>query len=346
MTTSKISSSANFPVSSFDSTASSIKYEVSNYQIFNESNAGLWGNNLTVGLGSDFVNITNATLFSSFARQKYFASGKVSNESRYGMISGGVYFSLDDKSYSYSKYFAEINNKINSDLSVKVSGTISETKENAFDAYRISNSPEISSKENAAVYSASIQYQKNYYFVRTSLSLTQLKSPNQIFTNGRVLKDSLITFSSYGKSMKFSQFNLQFMSRSHVSELLGDFESEGNYSFVFQNEFLPKHDIRISIAHHDLWFDNAMNLWLGVEGHYRSFGSRIFPDSKYGGLLVDLNRSSKLVKRVDLFARGQVSDMMFRFIWENCTNEANEYYDGYPEAISAIHFEVTWWLWN
>ncbi len=346
LTTSKISSSTNFPVSSFDSTASAIKYEVSNYQIFNESNAGLWGNNLTVGLGSDFVNITNSTLFSSFARQKYFASGKVSNDMDNWKLTGGLFLSIDEKSYSNSKLFLEIKNILNSNTYWTFSRTISSSQVSVKDAIRIAGLAENTQKELTDVYLVSAHYQKENYFVRAGLSSTQLKSPAQIFTNGRVLKDSLIMFSSYGKTMKFSQFFLEYMSRIKMSELLGDFESEGNYSFAFQNEFLPKHDIRISVAHHDLWFDNAMNLWLGVEGHYRSSGSRLFPDSKYGGLLVDLNRSSKLVKRVDLFARGQVSDMMFRFIWENCTNEANEYYDGYPEAISAIHFEVTWWLWN
>jgi len=346
LTTSKLSSSVSFPISSFDSTASAIKYEVSNYQIFNESAASLWGNNLSVGLGSDFVNITNSTLFSSFSRQKFFASGKISSENRFGTISGGVYFSLDDKSYSNSKYFAEIINDINSDLSLKVSGTISETKLNAFEAYRISNSPESSSKENSTVYTAIVQYQKENYFIKSGLTGTQINSPNKIFTNGRVLNDSLISFSTYGKEQKFLQLNVQFMTRNHIADWLGDIETEGKYTYELKSEFLPKHDIVLSLSNHDLWFDRAMNLWLGAEGHYRSSGARIFPDSRYDGLLVDLNRSSKLVKRVDLFARGQVSDMMFRFIWENFTNEANEYYDGYPEAISAIHFEVTWWLWN
>lgn len=164
--------------------------------------------------------------------------------------------------------------------------------------------------------------------------------------NGRVLKDDQEMFSQSAVST-FRGLTFQNTSRFEKILLGGDLDLDARYQLAFDTSTLPQNDILLSIAHHDLWFENSLNLWLGIEGSYRSATSFVlFPDSRFGGFIYNVNQPAKSIKRVDLFARGQVSDMMIKFIYENAANEGIEYFDGYVMPTARFYFSISWWLWN
>lgn len=189
-----------------------------------------------------------------------------------------------------------------------------------------------------------ITSQKNS-LTRLRLFHSSVETDALSLVSGRVLTNQQQIYTSLG-SFVVRGVSLQNMTR--VPHLLfgGDLDLETDYQFALDTQVLPKNDLRFSISHHDLWFDNSLNLWLGIEGSYRSASTQLFPDSRLGGFVYDLTRTTRPIKRIDLFARGQVSDMMLKFTYENATNEGLEYFAGYPTVISRFYFSVAWWLWN